>query len=122
MDLFDIAVAKKLSGGGGGGGGGDSDFSLVQVTIYNNAQNGFRLMLPVLYGGTQYMTSLDFEDIEDGVPVLVPLYKGQLKGVGAYSTDGYMFRLTGTGGVHSTWGGDGADITGDGTLTIADWA
>lgn len=35
MDLFDIAIAKKLSGGGGGGGGGDSDFSTAQVTVVN---------------------------------------------------------------------------------------
>lgn len=33
MDLFDIAVARKLSGGSGGGGGGDSDFSTAQVTV-----------------------------------------------------------------------------------------
>lgn len=31
-DLFDIAVARKLSGGSGGG-GGSSDFSTAQVTI-----------------------------------------------------------------------------------------
>lgn len=33
MDLYDIAIARKLSGGGGGGGGGDSDFSTAQVTF-----------------------------------------------------------------------------------------
>lgn len=32
MDLFDLVVAKKLSGGGGGG---SSDFSLAQVTFVN---------------------------------------------------------------------------------------
>lgn len=33
-DLFDIVVARKLSGGGGGG--GSSDFSTAQVTTINN--------------------------------------------------------------------------------------
>lgn len=38
MDLFDIAVARKLAGGsGGGGGGGDSDFSTAQMTIANSS-------------------------------------------------------------------------------------
>ena len=32
MDLFDIAVARKLAGGGGGG-GGDSDFSTATMTV-----------------------------------------------------------------------------------------
>lgn len=32
MDLFDIAVARKLSSGGGGG-GGSSDFSTATMTI-----------------------------------------------------------------------------------------
>ena len=35
MDLFDIAIARKLSGGSGGG-GGSSDFSTAEVTITNN--------------------------------------------------------------------------------------
>ena len=32
MDLFDLVVARKMSGGGGGG-GGSSDFSTANVTI-----------------------------------------------------------------------------------------
>lgn len=32
MDLYDIAIAKKLSGSGGGG-GGSSDFSTAEVTL-----------------------------------------------------------------------------------------
>ena len=34
MDLYDIAVARKLSSGGGGG--GSSDFSTAEVTITGN--------------------------------------------------------------------------------------
>ena len=37
MDLYDIAVARKLSGGGGGG--GSSDFSTAQVTIINESES-----------------------------------------------------------------------------------
>lgn len=33
MDLFDVILAKKMSGGSGGGGSGSSDFSTAQVTI-----------------------------------------------------------------------------------------
>ena len=32
MDLYDVAVARKLSSGGGGG-GGSSDFSTAEVTL-----------------------------------------------------------------------------------------
>ena len=35
-DLFDIVVARKLSGGGGGG---SSDFSTAEVTVVNNTTN-----------------------------------------------------------------------------------
>ncbi len=38
MDLFDIAVAKKLSGSGGGGGGGD--LSTAEVTFDISTGNG----------------------------------------------------------------------------------
>lgn len=36
MNLYDIAIARKLSGGGGGG---DSDFSTATVTLICNATN-----------------------------------------------------------------------------------
>ena len=34
MDLYDVAVARKLSSGGGGG-GGSSDFSMATMTMIN---------------------------------------------------------------------------------------
>ena len=37
MDLYDIAIARKLSGGGGGG--GSSDFSTATVTVVNGNIN-----------------------------------------------------------------------------------
>lgn len=33
MDLYDIAIARKLADGSGGGGGGSSDFSTAEMTI-----------------------------------------------------------------------------------------
>lgn len=39
MDLYDIAIAKKLAGGSGGGGGGSSDFTIAEVTVINNSAN-----------------------------------------------------------------------------------
>lgn len=41
MDLYDVAVARKLSSGGGGG-GGSSDFSTAEVTVVGVA--------PTIYG------------------------------------------------------------------------
>lgn len=38
MDLYDIAIAKKLSGSGGGG-GGSSDFSTVTVTLIRDSED-----------------------------------------------------------------------------------
>ena len=40
MDLYDIAIARKLAGGSGGG-GGSSDFSTAEVTIANSSGNPF---------------------------------------------------------------------------------
>ena len=44
MDLYDVAIARKLSGGGGGG----SDFSKAEVTIIplESAGSGFSLYDP----------------------------------------------------------------------------
>ena len=39
MDLYDIAVARKLSGGGGGG--GSSDFPTAYVTYVADGQSAF---------------------------------------------------------------------------------
>ena len=45
MDLYDIAVARKLSSGGGGG--GSSDFSTAEVTVINNCEQPVQFMLPM---------------------------------------------------------------------------
>lgn len=41
MNLYDIAIAKNLSGGGGGGGGGDA--SIATVTFDVTAQQGYEV-------------------------------------------------------------------------------
>lgn len=69
MDLYDIAVARKLSGGGGGG--GSSDFSTAEVTI-----NG----MPPFIADVATLTddglrASCFKGIGDGT-ITVVLYKG----------------------------------------------
>ena len=49
MDLYDIAIARKLSGGGGGG-GGSSDFSTAEVTIINNSLRDADFTILSAYG------------------------------------------------------------------------
>lgn len=120
MDLFDIAVAKKLSGGGGGGGGGDSDFSTATVTIINHSNTPFIMNCAVL---------LDYEDEEESIhssnystytdpydttTESVILYKG--KALANPQTVGYPIAVT--GGIVDD--GMGAYIiTGDCTITIS---
>lgn len=47
-DLFDVVVARKLSGGGGGG--GSSDFSTAQVTLNPTAPSGYEITWRSLFG------------------------------------------------------------------------
>lgn len=80
MDLFDIAVARKLSGGGGGGGG--SDFSTATVTMSCNGGSGYEWNYSGFYleddrltSGTSYR-SLNIIQGHD-INVYVPLFKGK---------------------------------------------
>lgn len=120
MDLFDIAVAKKLAGGGGGGGGG-GDFSTCTVTIHNAT------LLSIDLFGLPYVTEMDGfafvgglygDQIEsDGhLQLTVPLYKGGCVWFASVLSvyEGATFHTTGDivdmGGILM--------ITGDGTITI----
>lgn len=63
MNLYDIAIARKLSGGGGGGGGGD--FSTAKVRISNN------------WGGTTTLygaISLEENALGEGSPACIYPY------------------------------------------------
>ena len=57
MDLFDIAVARKLSGGSGGG-GGSSDFSTATVTVNNSSGS---VPFGQLYGAIVDSAELGYE-------------------------------------------------------------
>ena len=75
MDLYDIAIARKLSSGGGGG--GSSDFSTAEVTftaigVYEDVAFG----IPSI--SDNKLTTLTEIVLDDGetMTVEVPLYKG----------------------------------------------
>ena len=59
MDLYDIAIAKKLSGGsGGGGGGGSSDFSTATISFDGtNDTDSVHLTGPFTYEGIIELTA-----------------------------------------------------------------
>ena len=54
MNLYDIAIARKLSGGGGGG--GSSDFTTATVTIANNTNKIIICYCPSLFEVDEYDT------------------------------------------------------------------
>lgn len=107
MDLFDIAVAKKLAGGGGGG--GSSDFSTAQVTLVNNSsvlESAIVVVVP------EYNCLLgEYGEIPSGTYTM-PLYKGTLilstNGLGSVSVSGAC-----------EYADDQFIITGDCTITIS---
>ena len=85
MDLYDVAVARKLSSGGGGG-GGSSDFSTAEVTIsgaYSHCYGAWAL--------SEYECSAYSLYSETGTFPLI-LYKGkgviELNARGSISTSG----------------------------------
>ena len=117
MDLYDIAIARKLSGSGGGG--GSSDFSTAEVTIYAPYELA-PIVIPALYDeeGYSWLGSFIYLGGIEGETYTVPLFKGQCSFV---TIDGNSFefaKYSATGGVHIVDDLDGAIyIDGDGTLT-----
>lgn len=115
MDLFDIAVARKLSGGGGGGGGGDSDFSTAQVTVTNNQTANLTLHIPNaddLEGTPFSPASLGDIYVESGQTITTTaiLYKGKsmLSAIPSATVSGNIET------VYGQW-----VISGDCTITIS---
>lgn len=105
MNLYDIAIARKLSGGGGGG---SSDFSTATVTFTNSA--GAQFMLPCIIhmpGGESSASSIDAAEGE----VQAILYKGNAMGVILGGT------VTVTGS--ATYRAPVLTVTGDCTITIS---
>ena len=106
-DLFDVVVARKLSGGGGG----SSDFSTAQVTIINNEQS-FVLYFPNIFDNRVH-GYLDSSDI-DGSPVEAVLYKGACH-ITYTSDDTLNISVTG----NATISRREVIVTGDCTITIS---
>lgn len=73
MDLFDIAVARKLSGGGGGG-GGSSDFTTCTVTV--TGVNPIWAAIPIVLWDSIIASDSQAFMLEAGETYQVPLYKG----------------------------------------------
>lgn len=111
-DLFDVVVARKLSGGGGGG--GSSDFSTAEVTIVNNAEKAFVLHFPNIFDN-RISTILDSADI-DGSPVDAVLYKDAC--VITYTSD-VTLNISVSGSATVVGGGRVVIATGDCTITIS---
>ena len=113
MDLFDIAVARKLSSGGGGG-GGSSDFSTAEVTVTITGES-------YLYIPTVVSTPMDaiinrqVNAMSGEVSLIVPMYKVVLA-LTANVAAGESFNATGD---IQVMGEMDVLITGNGTITIS---
>ena len=139
-DLFDVVVARKLSGGGGG----SSDFSTATVTIINNIPNYVTTLFPVFY----HVNNHEITDYQSGFVInedigidtsvgdgwsadygtseytahLIPNHNFSLDG--AVITDEFE-RITVSGLAEKSYISDGGSnlntiiITGDCTITIS---
>lgn len=102
MDLFDIAVAKKMSGGGGG----SSDFSTAAVT-YNNSAGSQFMLSHIMPEGDGSFPAIDGESWT----VQAILYKGKAIGLilgGTVTIEG-----------SASYSAPILTVTGDCTITIA---
>lgn len=114
MDLFDIAIAKKLSGGGGGG--GSSDFSTAKVTfVCTNPTWGYYANVPVCDDDIPAFAIRNFQ-VTDPVTVTVPMYKGQGRFPLGFLQDAVGIP-TASGGVAVSMETFSFIVTGDGTIT-----
>ena len=116
MNMYDVLLAKKLSGGGGGG---SSDFTVANITVINPGTDMNAIGLPViLEAGTlapeqPAVLFIAPVECEPGETVFkVPLYKGFC----VYVYENSYIEST-TGGVQ--YDGEATmNITGDGTITL----
>ena len=114
MDLYDVAVARKLSSGVGGG-GGSSDFSTAEVTIVGGQGLGSEVVLPIItemaFG--DYTGIVSTELFESGIQTVV-LYQGH-----AYADGVYISSVSGNATLTDEGKLKLLDITGDCTITIS---
>ena len=110
MDLFDIAVARKLSSGGGGG-GGSSDFSTAEVVV--QITDGLVITAPYICEGEELLDTFISES--DTYNIIIP------------NGSGTVAVLIDSGIVHNTpvvsgdieYANNSFLITGNGTITIS---
>ena len=116
MDLYDVAVARKLSSGGGGG---SSDFSTAEVTfsIAKNTVDGMAIPMLLDFGVFESLT-VQIIDYNSRVSetLTLPLYKGHLV-LGGISSGNVL--TTGSVEYMSDTTSITFIITGDCTITIS---
>ena len=115
MNMYDVLLAKKLSGGGGGG---SSDFSVVDVTFINTDPNDYYIVsgLPHLIG--ENMTIEPFNVPNSPVTVSVPAYKNGFYYPGVvFDNIDPTFMPVEAGGVSFDFEVYAFVVSGDGTFT-----
>lgn len=114
MDLYDIAIAKKLAGGGGGG--GSSDFSTAEVTVINNSEDVVALLTPLI--DDEVLASEVNIFPNSSISVDVVLYNGVKDDVFVVVNETVIVPSSISGDIVDA--GDGfLVISGDGTITIS---
>ena len=109
-DLFDIVVARKLSGGGGGG---SSDFSTAQATLTVGAPSTIQgaCILRDEYG--EYIDTVYPTQASDPQVITAVLYKGEstvmIQTQGTLNVSGNIEQIN----------SNAYNITGDCTITIS---
>lgn len=117
MDLYDVAIARKLSGGGGGG--GSSDFSTAEVTITTNADILFYGAITVLDDFAYGDASNTVISVRAGLPETynVIMYKGTA--ILINSDDAAFTNVSLSGSLELIDDDYAIKVTGDGTITIS---
>ena len=112
MNLYDIAIARKLSGGGGGG---SSDFSTAEVVIEQGFSPKMTMYLPICYETSRTSFAVAVQ-IEASDTVTAILYKGILV-ASPNLEEGANVSVSGNCEYNSEW--QQFVITGDCTITIS---
>lgn len=114
MNLYDIAIAKKLSGGGGGG--GDNGFSIATVTF--EAYGGFTLASFAQIDTRRQPRKLDFivEHEYESTFNTFSLDALLVDGVGKFYVDSEYATITVSG--NATYDDGEVIYTGDCTISV----
>lgn len=112
MDLYDIAIAKKLSSSGGGG--GSSDFSTAEVTVTNNQEENALIIDELVNADVDGLSNGIALETGESKTISVVLYKdiptyGYHNGVGNVAVTGDIVYADGE-----------IRVSGDGTITVTD--